>query len=79
MQMEISVPENAVAVEGDAPAVGDSVSLAIDGKVSRVENGMIVVAPSTINGQPVEQTQESQPSLGDMRSSLESQYRAQDK
>lgn len=44
----------AVALEGVAPQVGDTVSLQqVDGTVSRIEGEMVYVQASSANGQPL--------------------------
>ena len=52
---DLCVPAKALALGEDAvaPAVGDTVSVTIEGKVSKVAGEQVYVTPATANGQPM--------------------------
>jgi len=64
MKTEISVPSTALAIPGEAegqstpPAMGDSVDFSGTGKVTRSEGDKTYLEIETINGQPIEATEE---------------------
>lgn len=56
--MEMCVSTDALAMpdeqeQMEPPAVGDTVSFTVEGKVSRVEGGNSYVTPEMVNGKPV--------------------------
>lgn len=61
-QNEICVPGKALALSGEngeavEPGQGDTVSLQIEGKITRGDGGMVYVQPTSINGQPVDEVE----------------------
>lgn len=43
---------SSLAIQGEMPAVGDSVDLQVQGTVASVEGDVVCVTPVTVNGQP---------------------------
>jgi hypothetical protein len=56
----VHVPEENLAEGGVPPEEGDDVEFDVKGKVRYVENGIVCVTVSEVNGQPVEEPQEEQ-------------------
>ena len=52
-QGEISVPVDALAVDGTAPETGDVVSFTVSGTVSRMDGSMAVVRVEKVNDEQV--------------------------
>lgn len=72
---EVCVPLAAVSVNEDdnqqtAPSEGDSISVTLEGKVTRVEGDMVYFQPTTANGEPVPEKAEAEPTLENEGASL---------
>lgn len=50
---EISVPADALSIDGTAPESGDPVTFTVSGTVSRMDGGFAVVRMEQVNDQPV--------------------------
>ena len=79
---ELCVSAKSLAIqdggESVPPAVGDTVSFTVEGKVSRIEGGEVYVTPMTANGEPLEDAkgkemprEGDEPSEDSLRKSLE--------
>lgn len=69
----LSMPDEQEQLE--APAVGDAVTMNIEGKVTRIEGVNAYVQPTAVNGQPVEE-KEGPPSEEEQMSELEDMAKA---
>lgn len=60
------LPEQAVAIDGTAPGIGDEIQLTdVKAKVTRVENGEVYFVVTQANGQPITKENESEERPGE--------------
>jgi len=50
---EISVPAEALAIDGVGPEVGDEVEVGLRGRVSGVQGAAVTFTPTQANGVPI--------------------------
>ena len=50
---ELYVAQDAIAVDGVTPDIGEEIEVTIKAKVVRNEDGKICLAPTSVNGSPV--------------------------
>jgi hypothetical protein len=69
---ELCAPLDSLSVNGTPPAVGDTVEVKVGGKVSRIDGDNAYVTPDTVNGEPIQPT-DNQPSDRDQMMELSQQ------
>ncbi len=68
---EVCVPLSAVAVnenenEATPPSEGDSISVTLEGKATRIEGDKVYFIPATANGEPIPAEEPAEPAMDDM-------------